>query len=276
MAVTKTNASNNTSELRVHKYSAFIGRMYESNPANDQAMAEAVALAGGDDVRKAGFRGTGKDTPSGIALAYLVEKEVTAWKYVVSGVLSNVKLTERTQDNRRTIYLGLSLVDESGTDFISLDITSEAAQNLLMKLAKAEPGVHTSVSMFGTYQAPAEGQRSFAHHAASLKQGEDQVEVKAISWNDVVQPVIDQKLAPVKDEMDKESLNGYRTNVKNGIFLNIAKQIAATFEAYRASKQQQGAGDSEDAQSEQRHEGGQADAVPAEGSLEGTDTGTNG
>ena len=147
------------------RYSAFLGMLYVSNPETESAIG-AVKAQIGEDTVKMGFTGVTPDSPSGRARNALREQGIVPVSLV--GELRTSAGVERQ-------YLTLGVRDADGRYFLSVDLTSKASQMLVRKLANAEPGFETKVSMFATYGKKPNKDRAYADHGVSLVQGESEI-----------------------------------------------------------------------------------------------------
>lgn len=187
-----TNATkSNVINLR---YSAFLGMLYVSNPTTEAEIA-AVKAEIGEEIVKQGFVGVSPDSASGRARAILADKNIVPVSMI--GELRSARHVEReTGAGVKREYLNLGVRDENGRYFLSIDLSSKATQMLVRKLANAEPGVETTVSMFATYGRKPGKDRAYADHGVSLIQGTTQI--PGVDPQAELVPMRDQAVAQLK------------------------------------------------------------------------------
>lgn len=172
MAIKASNSSN-VRAINI-RYSAFLGMSYVSNPANE-AILKLCRESVGETEWKRGFKGSRGDSASAVARARLKEDGIVP--VTVSGILRGARVIEREVNGRKSPYLNVSLLDETEGEryYISVDLNQDAAQMLARKLVNATPGVLTAISLFGTYEPKPGQDRTYANHAASVRQGDGEV-----------------------------------------------------------------------------------------------------
>lgn len=155
-------------------YSTIVGGFYAHNENLEKAINIARSNVG-DDVWKKGF--SGKDT-AGATMAALTEfKEAGIDPVHVEGELKKVSFVEN-KDNAGNTYPKLRVDIQNGDEdmVLSLDLKSDVAQRLIVKLDNCQPGDHVKLA---AWASPVEkGDRTFINHAASIKNGAGE-EVKA-------------------------------------------------------------------------------------------------
>jgi hypothetical protein len=218
------------------RFSAFLGMMYVSNPETEASIA-AVKAAIGEEAVKAGYVGTGLDTPSGRARAEL--KKFGIEPVSLAGELRTVRL--QTRKNAAGIerqYLTVGVRDADGRYFASLDIAAKATHMLVRKLSKCEPGLETSVSMFTTYGAKPGKDRAYADPGVSVKQ--KGAEVKGESVDELVKRR-DAALAALKaiPGIAKEALRQQGQAVELAYHLELVKGIEAKFASFYDQSQEE-------------------------------------
>lgn len=155
-------------------YSTIVGGFYANNENLERAISVARTSVG-DDVWKKGF--SGKDAAGATAAAVTQLNELGITPVKVEGELKNVSYVEN-KDNTGNVYPKLRVDIKNGEDemFLSLDLKSDVAQRLIVKLDNCKQGDHIKVSAWAT--PVQKGDRTFINHAASLKNSNNE-EVKA-------------------------------------------------------------------------------------------------
>lgn len=218
------------------RYSAFLGMLYVSNTEVEQHIKEAKALVGETEVKK-GFQGNKGDSPSAKALSFLKDKGVVPVK--VSGTLTSARVIEREVDGRKTPYLTVCLKDDDGRYYLSVDLGHSGAQMLVRKLANAEPGVATEISMFATYGQREGASRPYADHGASVKQNGK--EVAGISPKDALAPRVDAAMKALEDagvsKEDKETFAKRRAKVELDYHKEVMEAVNGKFTKFYADRE---------------------------------------
>lgn len=235
MAISTRNTSFAAQNLR---YSAFLGMLYVSTPEVEQAIKDAKAAIGGEEVVKKGFQGTGSNSPSGQAIKILADQGIGPVS--VAGRLTSARIVMREISGRETPYLNIGIHDE-GQFYISVELGQSSAQMLVRKLANAAPGVFTEISMFATYGARPGAQRAYANHGASLKQSDQ--EVKGVDPNIVLRPSIDSAMKALQDagldrSRDSKTFYARRDSVELEFHQKLMSEVNQKFTDHYAATEQ--------------------------------------
>lgn len=237
MGISTTNNSGNNINLR---YSNFLGMLYLSTPESEAHIKAVKAHEEiGEDVVKRGFTGARGDGPSAKALAMLKERGVTPVK--VSGALMTVRAVERGSDDRKATYLSVCLGDSDGRYWLSVDLGSPGAQMLARKLYLAKPGAETEINLFATYDKRPGAARAYANHAASVRQGGE--EVQGVSPKDTLAPMVNSALSALEaagvPRTDRETYNKRRNVVEMDYHLGLIREVEHKYkELYEAGHDQ--------------------------------------
>lgn len=174
----------NSTPIQYCKYSSFLAGIFPSEPASEAKVTAAITAVGGETVRKRGYTGTGRDSPSAKALAILREEGVTP--LTLSGPLTAVRMERHMAGGTMQPYLQITLGTLAGKQFLSVEVSAKAAQALVRRLTDAVPGVETKIEMYAIY-GPGKGAnangRFFAEHNAKVSQ--NGVELKGTSPADM-------------------------------------------------------------------------------------------
>jgi hypothetical protein len=220
------------------RFSAFLGFLYLSTPANEAAIAEVKATIGEDEVKR-GFVGTSPDSASGKAIAMLKERGVSSVK--LYGELTGANIVVKEVNGNDVPYLRVRMDDADGRYFVSVDLSQPSAQMLARKLVNAEFGAQTSLSMFATYEQKEGKDKAYAEHGASLKQGADAgVEVKGISPVDTLKPLKEATIANL-DKIgmkDKNVRNASISSVEVTYHRELVDGLKPKVDAYWAARGQ--------------------------------------
>lgn len=155
-------------------YSTIVGGFYAHSEDLDKVISAARTNVG-DDVWKKGFSGKDSEGATVAAVAKLNEAGIESVR--VEGTLKNVSFVEN-KDNSGNVYPKLRVEIKNGEDemCLSLDLKSDVAQRLIVKLDNCKQGDYLKVS---AWASPVErGGRTFINHAASVKNNNGE-EVKA-------------------------------------------------------------------------------------------------
>lgn len=220
---------NSTTPLQTLKYSAFLGGIFASDEATEAKINEAINAVGGETVRKKGFSGSGPDSPSAKALAILKDAGITPIR--MKGPLTSVKVTERTVNGAPANYLNVTLGTLAGKQFLSIDMTNKAAQDLVRRLTDAEPAIETEISLYATYGQREGASRAYADHHASVKQND-----KALRGTNPADmwPAINAKKDALKSAgiSDKAMLQAVANKVALQFHLDLIPVIRTKIAAY--------------------------------------------
>jgi len=232
MAFGKTNST----KLFNIRYSAFLGSMYLDN-AQTSAEIDKIKAQVGEVEWKKGFTGSTGNGASAQALQALTDAGVQFGN--MNGTLTGVRLIEREVQGRKTLYLSLTVTEKSEKYNLSVAINQPGVQMLIRKLANAQIGVPTAVSLFATYGQREGAPRAFADHGASLKQNGQ--EVKGIDPAQVLAPTIDRALTVLKEAGvdDKETLNKRRATVELNFHIDLLKSIESKFAEFYSQRDEQ-------------------------------------
>jgi hypothetical protein len=215
--------------LTTLKYSAFLGGLYPSDAATEAKIAEAKLAVGGETVVKRGFTGYDGDGPSAQAIRLLGDAGIKSVK--MSGPLTAVRIVEKTVNGIQARYLNVTLGTSAGKQFLSVDATNKAAQDLIRRLVDAVPGADTEISLYARYGQRDGAPRAFADHFASAKQNGSALKGAnpADMW-----PIIRAAQEPLKATgfADKAMLSAVQNKVTLSWHLDLAAQIASKFAAY--------------------------------------------
>lgn len=272
MAIHFTRDTTHTTNVR---YSAFLGMLYVFTPENELLINEAKALVGEAEVKK-GYQGYKGDSSSAKSLGFLRDKGITPIK--VSGTLTSARVIEREVDGRKTSYLNVGLRDDDGRYYLSVELGQSAAQMLARKLANADVGVDTEISLFATYGQREGASRAYADHGASLIQHGFQI--KSIDPRESLVPKVNAALNALElagvSKDDKETFAKRRAKVELEFHRELLEAVNEKFNDFYARMELPSDGDEES-----EHEGpasrSQERATPSERQAEGRDhTPTNG
>lgn len=149
-------------------YSTIVGGFYVQNDRLEAAVETARSQVG-DDVWKRGFSGSDPHGATVVAKRALQNAGITPIK--LEGELVHVGFVEN-RDKAGNAYpklrVGLQNLDDQY--LLSLDLKSDVAQRLVVKLDNCEHGDFVRISAWPT---PVErGGRQFINHAASMKNSE--------------------------------------------------------------------------------------------------------
>lgn len=146
-------------------YSTVVGGFYAKTEQLEQAIGKARTEVG-DEVWKHGFSGKDAAGATEVAKNHLKQEGIDPVK--VEGVITNVGFVEN-KDGNGNLYpkLQVSVQNDDNEMLLSLDLKSDVAQRLLVKLDNCKPGDHVSIS---AWPAPVDkGGRTFINHALSMK-----------------------------------------------------------------------------------------------------------
>ncbi len=225
-----------TTPLTTFKYSAFLGGVYASDAATEAKIAEAKIAIGGETVVKRSFTGSKGDGPSAKAIAILAAAGINS--VTMQGPLSAVRVVPRQVNGKPAPYLNVTLGTLAGKQFLSVEMTSKAAQHLVRKLTAAVPGAETEIRLYADYGQRNGAPRAFADHFASAQQ--NGVELKGTNPKDMW-PVIKAAQAPLiaAGVADPQMLRTLQDKVTLNWHLALMNQIAATFECHYLARNQQ-------------------------------------
>lgn len=147
-------------------YSTIVGGFYAQTEALEVAIQFARQEAG-DEVWKRGYSGNNKGGATAICNSHLNEAGIQAVS--VQGWLSFVGFVEN-RDHAGNSYpkLRVGIHTDLGDQFmLSLDLKSDVAQRLLVKLDNCAPNEFVSISAWPTVVE--RGDRKFVNHAVSVK-----------------------------------------------------------------------------------------------------------
>ncbi len=147
-------------------YSTIVGGFFAQSEALDAAISKAREEAG-DETWKRGYSGSSNSGATAIAQSYLKAAEIKALP--VEGWLGFVGFVEN-RDHAGNSYpkLRIGVMTEQGDQLmLSLDLKSDVAQRLLVKLDNCLPDQFIRISAWPTV-VERDG-RSFVNHAASVK-----------------------------------------------------------------------------------------------------------
>lgn len=226
MGIQQNQSSTPATNLR---YSAFLGMMYVSNAESEAAIKEVKAAIGGDTEVKKGYAGDRGDTPSAKARKMLADKGIMPVSII--GTLTSARVTDRDVEGRPTPYLNVGFRDADGRYYLSIALANSAAQKIVRKLASAQPGVETSLNVFGTYGKKEGADRAYADHGASIKQGD---EVPSIDPRVSLVPAVDAAMEALKAAgvEDKETLSTRRQAVELKFHREIMVDVEDKFALY--------------------------------------------
>ena len=219
------------------RYSAFLGSLFLSNEASIAAISAVKAEIGEDTVKK-GYQGNNSESSK--AVAKLRDQGVLFGR--MTGRLTGVRKIERSVNGRATQYLSVTLSDDAGKYNLSIPVSDRAAQMLVRKLANAKPELYTELNMFATYGQREGADRAYAEHGASLKQGEQPVEVAGVNPRDVLVPLIDTAMAALSsagiEESDKDTRGKRRASITTQFHVELIEGIQKSFDEYYAAREQ--------------------------------------
>lgn len=146
-------------------YSTIVGGFFPQSDALEAAVT-AARMDVGDDVWKRGYSGSNRDGATVAANARLKEARITPMQF--EGELLHVGFVEN-RDNSGNSYPKLRVGVQNLDDqfLLSLDLKSDVAQRLLVKLDNCQPGEYVRISAWPTV-VERDG-RKFVNHAASMK-----------------------------------------------------------------------------------------------------------
>jgi hypothetical protein len=224
--------SNAVSALVSVRFSAFLGSMYLSNKATDEAI-EKVKAELGEAAVKAGFTGISENTASGKARKLLSTQGVEFGE--MFGRLTGVRVLEREVSGRKMPYLSVTTTGDDGTKYnLSVNLTSRGAQMLTRKLANAKPELMTDIALFTTYEQKPGRDRAYAEQGASLKQ--DGKQVPGVDPKVKLTPQIDAAMQALTaagiPATDKDVRNKRRGSITLDFHVELAKEVQSTFDAY--------------------------------------------
>ena len=219
------------------RYSAFLGTLFLSDD-NSRAAISAVKAEIGEETVKKGFQGNNSESTK--AVAKLRDQGVLFGR--MNGRLTGVRKIERTVNGRVTPYLSVTLSDDDGKYNLSIPVGDRAAQMLVRKLVNAKPELYTELNMFATYGQREGADRAYAEHGASLKQGEQPVEVAGVNPKDVLVPIIETAMAALSsagiEETDKDTRGKRRASITTQYHVELIEGIQKAFEEYYAAREQ--------------------------------------
>lgn len=146
-------------------YSTIVGSFYAQTPGLEAAISESRAQVG-NDVWKRGFSGSDPLGATAVAVGCLKAAGITP--IVFEGHISHIGFVENSDQvgNRYPkLRVGLESLDDQY--LLSIDLKSDVAQRLLVKLDNCAPGQYIKVSAWPTVVE--KGGRKFINHAASVK-----------------------------------------------------------------------------------------------------------
>ena len=147
-------------------YSTVLGHFYEQTEAMQKAVNEARRECG-EDLWKRGYTGSDPHGATSIAKHHFkaaqVEPITPQGRLKLVGYVLN---RDAAGNDYPKLRVGI-LADDGSKLLLSLDLKSDVAQRLLVKLAHCEQGQHIKVSAWPT---PVErGGRTYINHAVSVK-----------------------------------------------------------------------------------------------------------
>lgn len=234
MGIRSNTANANITYVR---YSAFLGMLYVSTPANEKLIDEAKSLAGGEAEVKKGFAGTRGDTSSAKARAFLANQGVDG--IAIDGILINAYVAPvEINGGSKTPYLSMTLEDDHRRYRVSVNLEQPGAQMLARKLTNATPGVQTTLNMFATYDLKEGASRAYANHAASLRQ--DGTEVKGEDPRVQLIPRVEAALIALQAAgvNDKKTLRARNDQVELDYHVEVMKSVERMFKAYYDAAEQ--------------------------------------
>jgi len=231
MGITRSSEAVTIHNLR---YSAFLGMLYVSCPDVDALIDQAKAQVGEAEVKK-GYQGTGADTASGKALAFLRERDVSP--IAIQGILTSVQVKDHEADGRVTPYLKVGMKDGNDRFYLSVDLGQAGAQMLARKLANAEAGVETTLKLFATWQQRPGASRPYADHGATLKQSGK--EVPGVDPQTALVPAVNSALEALKvaaPDIDEKTLSNRRAKVTLDYHRGLLEAVNDRFATFYATR----------------------------------------
>ncbi|OLP04537.1 hypothetical protein [Rhodoferax antarcticus] len=147
-------------------YSTIAGGFFAQSEALDAAVARSREEVG-EDVWKRGFSGNARGGATAVLRSYL--DGACILPMAMEGLLNYVNYRENI-DGNGNVYPKLRIGLQAGNDdqyTISLDLKSDVAQRLIVKLNNCLPGEWVKIS---AWPSPIErAGRTFINHAASIK-----------------------------------------------------------------------------------------------------------
>jgi hypothetical protein len=146
-------------------YSTIMGGFYAQSEPLDKAVAAARASVG-DDAWKRGYSGSDPAGATTVAKKELNQAGIKPVEF--KGELEHVSFVEN-HDNAGNAYPKLRIGVKNNDDqlLLSLDLKSDVAQRLLVKLDNCKPGDNISISAWPTFVE--RSGRQYVNHAASMK-----------------------------------------------------------------------------------------------------------
>lgn len=225
MAFTQNNSSSKIVNLQ---YSATLGLLYMATKEN-QDLLKKVKAEIGDDNWKKGYQG-----PNSQAVTVAKANGLVGGN--VDGTLTSVYIDTKNDGGRDDHYLKVGLKDGDTRYFISVAISSEAGQKLARKLANAEIGVKTQVSLFASYEKKEGASRAYGSHGASVKQ--DGREIVSVDPQTNLVPAINAAVEALKGVGidDKETIGKRKQKVSMDWHIDLVRQMEERVKVHYAQR----------------------------------------
>jgi hypothetical protein len=158
-------------------YSTIVGGFYAQTDPLEKAIATARNRVGGDTWKR-GYSASAADGATVAAKTELSQAGIEPVQF--EGILTHVGFVEN-KDNAGNVYPKLRVSVKHNEDelMMSLDLKSDVAQRMMVKLDNCKPGDHVRVSAWPTIVERAG--RQFVNHAVSMKNDQG-AEVPANAW----------------------------------------------------------------------------------------------
>lgn len=164
MAINTNNQSGNAINV---SFNSILGQMFLGS---DAAIVNAEIGKAGPGQSFSGNTGFSADARKAI------QKAGGTLVNSVSGILRGANLRIIESAGKSYPYLSVRLQDGDETIFVSLNLSTSGAQILARKLANAQPGVQTELSVFSTLQKREGADRAYAETNAMLNQNGVKIE----------------------------------------------------------------------------------------------------
>ena len=213
MSISYRTASTQTSYLQ---YSATLGMMFLATEANRKEI-DRIKASFGDDWKR-GFTGLSKETVSGQARAEL--QSLGIHPATVGGHIIDVHTFKNTNGASDSEYLRVVLDGDDGSKInLSLDLSSNVAQQLIRKLANVSSSEFVQIYLFANLN-----QKGYAEHWVSVFAGPNADNLQKVHGIDPrvdLVPAIDTALAAVSNVKDKKVLRAVREATVNEFHVKL-------------------------------------------------------
>ena len=212
MSISYRTASTQTSYLQ---YSATLGMMFLATEANRKEIAR-IKAASGDDWKR-GFTGLTKGTVSGDARADLANLDIHP--ATIGGYIIDVNTHKNDNGASASEYLRIVLEGDDGSKInLSLDLSSNVAQQLIRKLANVSSSEFVQIYLFANLN-----QKGYAEHWVSVFAGPNADNLQKVHGIDPrveLVPAVNAALAAVK-VTDKKVVRAIREATVHEFHVNL-------------------------------------------------------